>query len=537
MESHQAAFPTRLLREHGLEGLEGGVPADAARINQHVEPNPSGAMTDDEVDRLLNDPFATLVLRTGTFPRSLAELLSALDAHNGAPDGLPDTSSFLVAEGGQIPFEDGQNKGGSRLIVVRGRDGKPELMVNVLAPPGVSPRAKDLLLEVIAWDPKNKTFHFYQRQSGKWFWCGQSDMALVAPTRGEGPFDSHVNGYVVMKELKPPWVHWHGPDLQITETAYAPDDPMISDALFLTKDFAFNFEDQVIRPLARRWNDARFAKAVVNGVLEHFDQYARQLLDATSANLISTHKEWSQIGTGEDLEDVPPTFLADIESLVGTIGLAVDVPPLVFSRERYQALAELHGLAVRDPRLSIDRPGDVPFCFTVPERAFEDVLALEALLHNRILSPRLAAALLMVDFANPVGSRRRTTLLAHMPASVNTANPDLDNIVVATIQGAADNTAADSPEREFLANWQLGPDAWMDAYADRLESYFVAIRSRLDTDDGTDDIFRLAESRRRQFRQRPLSEFGLTLPQATNIAEDAPLLEMTAQALVQPITD
>jgi hypothetical protein len=536
MESHQAAFPTRLLREGGLEGLEDGPPPDPARINEHIEPNPSRVMTDDQVDRLLNDPFATLVLRTGTFPKSLPELLSALDAHNGAPEGLPDTSSFLVAEGGQIPFEDGQNNGGSRLIVVRGRNGMPELMINVLAPPSVSPRAEGLLLEVIAWDPKNKTFHFYQRQSGVWFWCGQSDMALVAPTRGEGPFDSHINGYVVMKELKAPWVHWHGPDLQITETAYALNDPMVTDPLFLTKDFAFNFEMQVIRPLARRWNDARFIKAVTGGVLEHFDQYARQLLDATSANLISTRKEWSRIGTGEDLEDVPPTFFADIESLVGAIGLNAEVPPLVFRRNRYQALAQQHGLRVRDPRLNVDRPGDVPFCFTVPERAFEDVLALEALLHNGILSPRLAAALLMVDFPNPVGSPRRTSLLAHMPASVNAANPDLDTLVVVAIQGAGDNTAADSPEREFLANWQLGPDAWKDAYADRLESYFGAIRSRLDTDDGTDDIFRLAESRRRQFRKRPLSEFGLTLPQATNIAEDAPLLEMTPQAIVQPTT-
>ena len=40
-------------------------------------------------------------------------------------------------------------------------------------------------------------------------------------------------------------MHWHGPDLQITETAYAPDDPLVSDALLITKDFAFNFEEQV----------------------------------------------------------------------------------------------------------------------------------------------------------------------------------------------------------------------------------------------------------------------------------------------------
>ena len=535
MDPYEQAFPTRLLPENPSAALAADAATDPNRINQHIAPDPSRVMTDEEVEELLNDPFALLVLRRGVFPTSLAELLSALDAHDGADDGVPDKMSFLVAEGGQIPFRAGMNNGGSRLIIVRGRNGSPEVMANVLVPPGVGPRDQRLLIEVIGWDPTNQTFHFYQRQSGSWFWCGQSDMALVAPTRGQGPFDSHVNGYVVMKELKSPWVHWHGPDLQIAETAYAPGDPMIRDLLFLTKDFAFNFESQVIRPLAERWNKARFAKAVVDGVLQHFDQYGRQLLDATSANLVSTRKEWSQIGVGADLENVPPTFFADIDTLAGVIGIPAGLPPLTFSRSRYQALAETHGLRVRDQRLGLDRPGDVPFCFTVPERAFEDVLAVQILLRNGIMSKRLAAALLMVDFPNPVGSPRRAALLAYLPASVSATTPGLDDVVVAAVRAAAPATPVGSPEREFLANWDLGPDGWADVYADRLEAYFGAIRQRLDTDDGADDVFRLAESRRRQFRQRPLSEFGLSLPQATNIAADAPALEMTADAHVSPV--
>ena len=41
-------------------------------------------------------------------------------------------------------------------------------------------------------------------------------------------------------------------------------------------------------------------------------------------------------------------------------------------------------------------------------------------------------------------------------------------------------------------------------------------------------IFELAESRRREFRRRPLAEFRLTTP-VTNIPDTAPLLEMDAR--------
>ena len=46
-------------------------------------------------------------------------------------------------------------------------------------------------------------------------------------------------------------------------------------------------------------------------------------------------------------------------------------------------------------------------------------------------------------------------------------------------------------------------------------------------------IFELAESRRREFRRRPLAEFRLTTP-VTNIPDAAPLLEMDAAGIVRP---
>ena len=529
-------FPSRVLRLaslESLESLEAIIPVAADRINQHIQGQdpPTRGMTDEEITRLLNDPLASLVLRKGVFPRSLAELLEALDAQNTSATGVPEQSSFLIAEGGQIRFKAGLDKGGSRLLTVRVRNNAAELMISTLVPPGVDPRSPGLLNEVIAWDPINSTFHFYQRQEGMWFWCGQSDMALVAPTRGQGPFDSHVNGYIVMKELQTPWVHWHGPGLGISETAYAPNDPLLRDPLFINKDNALNFETRVVRPLADRWNEARFAKARTGKRIINLDQYFRQILDSSSANLISTHKEWSQITRDRDLDDIPPSFFVDTASLIEVAGIPADLPRLVMTRQRYRGLVTKHKLRVIGG--SVNVAGDVPFCFTVPERALEDVLPLKILIDKGVLSARLAAALLMIDFSNPVTSPLRRALLKYVPAAAGfSAAASLDRTLVAAIKKAAPTTPSGSPEKLFVANWDLGPDAWRDAYADRIERYLAAVAARLASDEGADDIFRLAESRRREFAKRPLAEFKLSLPQATGISESAPPLAMTETATV-----
>jgi hypothetical protein len=529
-------FPSRLLR-FDPPGAAAGPTFDPKRINQHLEGRANGKriMSDADVAKLLKDPFATLVLRKDIFPNDLTELLDALDAHNGTPDGLPMTSSFLISEGGQIRFAANVDKGGSRLLTVRSRGSDAHLMISTLVGPGVSIRSSRILIEVIAWDPENRTFHFYQRQKGAWFWCGQSDMAFDADMRGEGPFDSHINGYPNMKELKTPWVHWHGPGLGISETAYAADDPMVADPLFVNKQTALTFETRVIRPLCQRWNEARFAKAPAGlGALSELEAFVRQVVGSTSFNLTSTHTEASRLAQ-QDLDDLPPTFFLDVDCLVDSagVGLAVQIPPLVMSRTRYRDLMATHDLRVVGG--SVDQPGDVPFCFTVPERALEDVLVLRKLIGSGRMSKRMAACLLMVDFPNPVDSPVRAGLLRHLPAGARLEDAtDVDVVFGDAIRAAAPGTPNGSPERRFAEHWDLGPDGWEDEFADRVEAYFARVVAALDTDAGCDAIFRLAESRRRQTRRLPLLEFDLALPVARGIPENAPILEMTDQATVRP---
>jgi hypothetical protein len=539
----ETTFATRWLQVEAPT-FGAGPTFDPKRINQHLEGRANGKriMRDKDVETLLNDPFGTLVLRRGVFPTNLTEVLQALDEHDGAPEGLPETSSFLISEGGQIRFKAGIKKGGVRLITVRSRAGSPELMISTLAAQGMSPRSPNSLVEVIAWDPINKTFHFYQRQNppGAWFWCGQSDFAFDPDMRGEGPFDSHVNGYLNMKELKAPWVHWDGPDLAIAATAFAPNDPLVSDPLFLNMDpgGAFTFETQVIRPLMQRWNEARFDKAIDGvGNMGSVVSALRQVIGSTSFNLRTTHLQFSRLAQ-KDLEGLPTTFFVDQDGIVDAfgVGLPVDLPEFGMSGARYRALIAKFDLRVRGNRggVDIDQPGDVPFCFAVPERAFEDTLALHALLTRRLLSRRLAACLLAVDFPNPLDSPARTSLLRHVPASARlTLATTIDDVLVPLLLDAAAASPQGSPERRFKEHWDLGPNDWETEIPRRIATYLQKVAQRLDTDDGCDEIFRLAESRRRVIRRLPLLEFDLTLPVALGISLEAPTLEMTEDARVR----
>ena len=79
---------------------------------------------------------------------------------------------------------------------------------------GSSDAASDVaFLQCLAWDPVNEWFNFYARSRqgddetgdaapGLWVHAGNSTHAFAEGSRGRGPFDGHVSGSLVMKELE-----------------------------------------------------------------------------------------------------------------------------------------------------------------------------------------------------------------------------------------------------------------------------------------------------------------------------------------------
>jgi len=156
---------------------------------------------------------------------------------------------------------------------------------------------------------------------------------------------------------------------------------------------------------------------------------------------------------------------------------------------------------------------------------------LRDLLVRGALSRKLALCMLMVDFTNPVFSSRRATLLRHVPQAIALGEgQDLDRRFVGSVRVSSEANTQGSPEGEFLAMWDRAD--WEANLADRVNRYWTSIGSVLSSAEGFDQVFRLAESRRRQFRKRPVLEFGLTLAAAIKMALPRKL-QMTDDAQVE----
>jgi hypothetical protein len=495
-------------------------------------------MTPDEL-KGLEDPFGRLLRSGRPFPLTLRQLLKAVDDLVGTPDTLPDQLIFLVADGGHIPWTPDTNslERGFRFAVARGSGEFPLLISSSTA---IDSSTSNAFLQILGWDADHEVFHYYERREGTYFWAGMSHHALEDATRGKGPFDSHVNGSVVMKELRPPWIHWHAPQAGINEEALAPDDHLRDEALFKNRVTAERLEIEVVRPGIRRWNNARVRKAVeANGVWRRVRYFLRQAVTDTTVNL-ATSETASRLLTDDSLLRPPLSFFLNRDTLFDTLELVPDDPAVAdvaIPGRLYLECLQRYDVHRSDGTIRVE--GDSHFAFLTPEPAFEDTHLIDAMVQAELLTPRFVACLSMTDFPNPVFSERRAALLRYVPDEISGTNPSevLENRFVAALQAAismGDNGAdqASSPEREFLSNW--GTEDYEAAFIRRITDYFLALRAGMTDPSVVDGWFRLAEYRRRRFRRHRLAEFSLTTPR-TNIPENAPPLRMTPQGRAEPI--
>ncbi|MDT5231242.1 MAG: hypothetical protein QOI39_1742, partial [Mycobacterium sp.] len=369
------------------------------------------------------------------------------------------------------------------------------------------------LLQLIAWSEKDREFHYFERKNGAWGWAGNSFHALAAPTRGQGPFDSHINGSLVMKELKVPWSHWHSTDSNIPRSLFEPDSEFNTDPLFAELEGA-EFLEGVVRTGIGRWTNGRFARHLTGATLTGLPDYLRQLLWCTSINLASSTKSFHDPSVTRF--DLPSTFFFDADALdflVAELDPAANVLPTA----RLTVDAQLYRTAVANAALHVlddDEPphqvaGDTNFAFLVPERAAEDQVVVRELVSREVLSARLGLCLLLVDFCNPVFSPRRAALLRHIPASVAAGahGAALDTALIGAVGTPAPQQ--DSPEAELLDLWH-SPDILKRA-GEMLGNYNAAVNERLQSPDGVADLLRLADSRRQVLTTRSLFEFHATL--------------------------
>jgi hypothetical protein len=484
---------------------------DPERVHRFVvgEDSQPSAMSPEQAEQELGDPFATLVLLQGKFPQTAAECLAAIDEATAEGDPLKDQMSFLVGEGSQIAVEENTTTlgRGLRFIITRGAtangppDG-PDILLSVF-----HPDQKDI--ELMAWDRRAGGFNYYRTvgDDPAWVFAGNARHALSDPTQGKGPFESHTSGAFLMKELKLPWINWHSPNANIFATAFADDDDRCEHPWFTDKEpgGALTCELAVAKPGMERWARARFQALTENGgAIRDPGRIMEQLLSTPTVNLFSSRTESRAAAGSSDAFDLPGTFFVDADGFAA-VGLD-GPPPFAVAGNIYASSLRTFEAKLTDGEGFV-RDGDTHFAFVVPERAFEDQVVLVEAMRSGLVSRRLAACLLMTDFPNPVFSARRARLLAHVPgsAAVSDGQSSFSQEMADAILAAAEGSPEESPEREFAERWNVGED-FDSTFNGLLADYYAAVTERLGDQAGFDAYFQLAETRRVQVRKMPIFE-------------------------------
>jgi hypothetical protein len=210
-------------------------------------------------------------------------------------------------------------------VTVRLKPGAADVLVSTDAP------APDRsFLQVIAWDPVNSEFNFYERPPVDereprtfWVWRGGSRHAVDRRTRGQGCFECHTGGAPVIKELKQPWLHWKAMGGAAVNDALAPDSSLRIDPLFVASRGAQDLEELVIRPSIGRLYRPRSERWVAaDGTVAELRTVLRPLFESTGVNLASSPQESRASGD----KQLPRGFLLNDKLLLGSDELGVDPP-------------------------------------------------------------------------------------------------------------------------------------------------------------------------------------------------------------------
>jgi hypothetical protein len=483
----------------------------------------------------LADPFAVNVLapgqgNAGKWPDTVEAIVALVAA---IPNFAANQHSYLLGEGSQIttavaPRDAERNL---RYVVSWGSNASPTVFLSA-APSGTHPGQPAGFLQVIGYDAARNRFNYYEyianpgQSTRSWAFAGNSDNARNPVTAGQGCMQCHINGALNMKELTTPWNNWNSPSANISPgniPQAVADDPLyqqVSGADRLQTSF---------QSLQTRYSQGLVSLSIRNGSVSNVPDLLRRLITTTTVNFVATPRAIT------DTVQVPSDFFLN-QAAFGTsqINLAFTAPgAFTLTAARHSAFLSANAFALQqldaNNRLVYRQPGGNFFALFTPAPAYEDVAVMQQLINLKVIDANFAAAVLLVDFPNPVFSATRASLMkyAQQISTARTlgsgANPDsVPAQFIALVKAAAagqpacDTTAllACSAEQQFL--YYAGQTDWKTRATAQVNPYFAAVTQRLATDAGTRDYLTLWASRQAQFAAAPgvgnLDEFALLLP-------------------------
>ena len=491
-------------------------PVEIGKIYRFLEGQDSclTPMSDSDIEKL-NDPFAKDVLRQGNYPRSAKGINDTIKEKLGY-----EPATYYVGEGAQIPTTVASRDlpRGLRYTVTWGaNENDSKIMMAKLV--STNPETEPLsLIEVMSFDDRTKTYNYYflrpqepdfeasENNPMVWAWTGNTSHAQKPQTIGQGCFRCHHNGVPIMREIELPWNNWQSQRATISST-FVPE-KVVGDAFFLQRRGAEVLE-QVIRSnfqnYYRNWLRERIRKEGGTTNISDVDKMLRYLTTTTTVNFKSSDVQSDGHNTspeGLDIDGVPPkdTFLSDT-LLQTTLGLEYSSLSVKLPRKDYDEYLKNHEFKLvgtkgflRDSEKAYESEGSTYFAFYLPQVAAEDIYVAQKLLQSKVVTPKFVAAVLMVDYKNPLFSDKRASLQQY--AKEITSGKIVDGVSSVPGEFAAkvkekveenlnkqgakpcnadDNFDACSAEEQFLYTWELPDDQWKELTKTRLQGYVDSV--------------------------------------------------------------
>ncbi|KAL3444584.1 hypothetical protein BJX65DRAFT_283185 [Aspergillus insuetus] len=508
-----------------------------------------------------------------------------------------DVQIFCVADGADIPYDMSRSAWfdpAARFVVVVTKHGVEAFADDsgtFFTVGSDDFDSSDRFLQVASWN--GHTFRFYSRGSPQgnsqsaWIYQGSSWDAFDPQKAYLGPFNGHINGAVVMKELQNPWIHWQlSPGsvvdcLSPAQLQHFKSKPYLSNGNLALENIrsADNLEVIVRRGVAA-WNAERKKHDFKNGdgslklSPANIPRWVAHLLLTTTVNIHCGER--GQIG-GKNIVTLPPSHFFNKDVLKAyppKDGIySNDFDNLSISSEHYDDACERLGLARLKEVTSFDKvpqelqvtldqvllggqrhgntgqslfavcrrdEGRHPFTILTPSlEDSEGILTFQNITKKvSLMSSKLFNSLMMIDYWNPIYSWRRGVLMQYMPSTTmlvtDAKTYSLEDYFIKALRHSPRATQKDdveNVEKQFL---ELYDDYNLTKLGNRVSKYAENVKRTLQTADGVFSYMLLAESRRRIYRPLPLNEFGLTLPFALEYGTRAslPLKEMTESGTV-----
>ena len=443
------------------------------------------------------DPVVRILAAQGTCPKDAVEFVAAVKQSGLRTEpAMVNFASFHSPDFGAFFFFEIVSSEGARSAALNVERG--DLLfghfTDVDADKLVSFKSKkELMIELIAWDPDKQFYNFYELADGGWFYRGDSesildDVKMLHRERpaSTGPFPAkpqlrcsgcHINGGLLQKELAPPHNDWFLRSRNLPLGKLKPDS-FVQDRLAATLDAGEL--SKLVAASARRLADSPKYRAAL--AARTMQEQLRPLFCPMELNIESD---------STPLDDHKPTL---------TVPSAFFVDPRLASAEisirRTHYDAAVRALTSRLPDTN-PRRADADHGWLTPVKAHSDVVAVDSLIERGIVSRQFEVAVLAVDFTNPVFSPMRCGLLKLVP---NRRDADF----VTSFQGALRGSSAPGAA-ELVANL-TDPARNVALHEKQAAAFLTACRQQASDGDTVSDWYRLLAQRRVEVATSEISQ-------------------------------